>query len=177
MVNYSKHSYLLTPWSRVLLEKLAGFAANQEIPRILCNPIVHYRTHKRPPPVPILSQLHPVPTTPSHFLKIHPKRILPSTSWSPQWALSLKFPHQNLVHTSAFLHTCHMPRTSHSSQNSLLLANYSGKYEWLYRYIRGRYSYVCGIKQGRKKSALRTIGWYDRTYNAIARVLHRQRVL
>ena len=39
-------TYLLTPWSRVLLEKLTGFAANQEIPRILWNPKVHYRTHK-----------------------------------------------------------------------------------------------------------------------------------
>ena len=27
-------TYLLTPWSRVLLEKLTGSAANQEIPRI-----------------------------------------------------------------------------------------------------------------------------------------------
>jgi hypothetical protein len=27
-------TYLLTPWSRVLLEKLTGFAANQQIPRI-----------------------------------------------------------------------------------------------------------------------------------------------
>ena len=62
-------TYLLTPWSRVLLEKLTGFAANQEIPHILRNPKVHYCTHKRPPPVPILSQLHPVPTTPSHFLR------------------------------------------------------------------------------------------------------------
>ena len=41
-------TYLLTPWSSVLLEKLSGFAANQEIPRILWNPKVHYRTHKLP---------------------------------------------------------------------------------------------------------------------------------
>ena len=84
-------TYLLTPWRRVLLEKLPGFAANQEIPCILWNPKVHYHTHKRPQPVPILSQLHPVPTTPSQFLKIHLNIILPSTSWSPQWTLSLQF--------------------------------------------------------------------------------------
>ena len=108
-------TYLLTAWSRVLLEKLTGFAANQEISRILWNTKVHNRTHKRLPPVPILSQLQPVPTTPSHFLKIHLNIILPSTSWSPQWSLSLRFPHQNLVHTSPFLHTCHMLRLSHSS--------------------------------------------------------------
>ena len=109
-------TYLLTPWSRVLFEKLTGFAANQEIPRILWYPKVHYHTHKRPPPVPILSQLHPVPTTLSHFLKIHLNIILLSASWSPQWSLSLRFPHQNLEHTSPFLHACHMTRPSHSSR-------------------------------------------------------------
>ena len=93
-------TYLLTPCSRVLLENLTGFAANQEIPRILWNPKVHHRTHKRPPTVPILSQLHPVPTTPPHFLKIHLNIILPSMPWSPQWSLSLRFPHQNHLYTS-----------------------------------------------------------------------------
>ena len=92
--------YLLTPWSRVLLEKLTGFAANQEIPRILLNPKVHHRTHKRPPPVPILSQLHPIPTTPSHFLKIHLNIILPPTPWSPQWSLSIR-----VAYTSRILDT------------------------------------------------------------------------
>ena len=57
-ISYDRHfTYLLTPCSRVLHEKLTSFAANQEIPCILWNPKVHYHTHKRLPPVPILTDV------------------------------------------------------------------------------------------------------------------------
>src|SRR5215510_4205476 len=71
----------------------------KKFPAILWNPKVPYRTHKCPPPVPILSQLHPVPTTPSKFLKIHLNIILPPTSRPPQWPLSSGFPTNTLCTT------------------------------------------------------------------------------
>jgi len=72
------------------------FAASQEIPRISRNPKVRYRTDKRPPPVSILGQPNPVHIHTSHLLEIHPNIIHPSTLRSPQWSLSLRFPHQDL---------------------------------------------------------------------------------
>ena len=62
------------------------FAASQEIPRISRNPKVHYRTHKRLPPVSILGQPNPVHIPTSHLLEIRPNIIHPSTPRSPQWS-------------------------------------------------------------------------------------------
>ena len=107
---------LLTPWCRVLLEKLTGLQLVKKFPAFLWNPKVHYRTHKRPSPVPILCQPNPVHIPTSHLLEIHPNIIHPSTPRSPQWSLSLRFPHQDPIHPSLLTHTRHMPSPSHSSR-------------------------------------------------------------
>ena len=75
------------------------FAACQEIPCISRNPKVHYRTHKRPPPVSILGQPNPVHIPTYHLLEIRPNIIHPSKPRSPQWSPSLRFPQQDPIHT------------------------------------------------------------------------------
>ena len=89
----------------------------KKFPRILWNPKVHYRIHKCPPPFPILSQVDPVHTHTSHFLKIHHNIILPSTPGSPKWFFPSDFPIKPCIRLFCPLpHSGYIPRPSHLSR-------------------------------------------------------------
>ena len=92
-------TYLLTPWCRVLLEKLPGLQLVKKFPAfhgtrrfITALTSVHHLS------LSILGQPNPVHIPTSHLLEISPNIIHPSTPMSPQWSLSLRFPHQEHAH-------------------------------------------------------------------------------
>jgi len=90
------------------------FSASQEIPPHFMEPegeLPHSQVPATCPyPEPVRS--NPYTQLPEDPLSI----ILPSKPGSPQWSLSLRFPHQNPVPASPLPHTCYMPRPSHSSR-------------------------------------------------------------
>jgi hypothetical protein len=61
-----------------------GHSANQEMPRLLWNPQVHYRVHKSLPKVPILSQMDSLHSFVTYFFKINFNIILPFTYRYPK---------------------------------------------------------------------------------------------
>ena len=83
--------YLLTPRSRVLLEKLTGSAASKGIPHIFGTrrflTVLTSARHLSLSWGNSIQSPQPPPTS--------RRSILPSTSGSPQWSLFLRFPHQN----------------------------------------------------------------------------------
>jgi hypothetical protein len=76
----------------------ASRSAIQEFPNILWNPKVHYRIQESLPLVPILRDMNPVHSTPSHFSKIYFNIIL---------HLCLGLPY------SSSPHACYIPCPSH----------------------------------------------------------------
>jgi hypothetical protein len=77
------------------------FVASQKISGILWNPKVHYRIHKCPLPVPILSQINPIHGSPSNFL-FHFNIILSSTPGSYKCFFpSCFFPPKPFIHFSS----------------------------------------------------------------------------
>jgi hypothetical protein len=74
----------------------ANCAAPQELPNILWNPKVHYRVHKSPPLVPILSHIVPIHTTPSYLrffliLSTHLRLGLPSGLFPSSFPINILF--------------------------------------------------------------------------------------
>ena len=84
-------------------------------PHILWSPNVHYRIHKCPPSVPILSQNDQLHTRTSHFLKMHLNIIFPIYAWVSQ-VFPSGFPTKTLYTPLLSPHTCYIPRPSHSSR-------------------------------------------------------------
>jgi len=101
-------TYLLTSWSRVLLEKPTGFLVIKKFPAFYrTRNFITAFTSDRHLSLSWASWIQSIRPT-SHFSKIHRNIILLSTPGSPQWSLFLRFPYQNPVHASPLpiLATC-----------------------------------------------------------------------
>ena len=106
-------TYLLTRWCRVLLEQLTGLQLVKKFPAFHGTPrFITALTSARHLSISWASQ-NPVHIPTSHLLEIHPNIIHPSTPRSPQWSLSLRFPHQDPIHPPLFAHTRHRPSPCH----------------------------------------------------------------
>ena len=108
--------YLLTPWCRVLLEKLTGLQRVKKFP-------ASHGTRRFITALTSISHLSLSWASPIQSIYPHP------TSWRSVLILSIHlnlglpsglfpsgFPYQDLIHPPLLTHTCHMPSPSHSSR-------------------------------------------------------------
>jgi hypothetical protein len=108
-------THSLTPYSTVLLENPIGLQPAKKF-TAFCGTwmFITAFTSTRHLPLSWASSIQSIPphhTSRRSVLNI----ILPSTPGSPQWSLSLRFPHQNPVHAFPLHHISYMHFLSHSS--------------------------------------------------------------
>jgi hypothetical protein len=101
----------------------ANCAATQEIPRILWNPKVHNRVQKSPSLVPILTQINPIQSIPSHPISLRSILIFYThlRLGLPSGLLPSGFP-TNILYLFVFSpHSCYMPYPSHPPWLDILI--------------------------------------------------------
>ena len=115
MIRLQLRTYLLTPCSRVLPEKLTSSQLVKKFPAFYgTRRFIAAITTARHPSQSWARSIQSMP--PSHCMKIHlnTRIILPSMRGSSK--SFLRFPHQNPVCVSPLLHMFYMPHPSHSSR-------------------------------------------------------------
>jgi hypothetical protein len=93
---------------------------SQGIPPLLWNPKFHYRVHKTPPLVPVLSQMYPVHTFPLYFPKIRFNIVFPSTPRSSKWSVYFTLSNRNL----GCIFRSHRPCKNYEAPHYASLFNY-----------------------------------------------------
>ena len=107
--------YLLTPWCRVLLEKLTGLQLVKKFPafhgtRRFITALTSIR-HLSPTWAGPIQSIYPNPTSRRFILILSTHLCL-----APPVDCFLQFPHQDPIHPPLLTHTCHTPSPSHSSR-------------------------------------------------------------
>ena len=105
--------YLLTPWSRVLLEKLTSLQLVKKFPAFCeTRRFITAFTRARQLSLSWASSIQSIPPHPTSWRSI----LILFKPGSSKWSLYLRFPLQNPVYASPLPDTCYMPRPSHPSR-------------------------------------------------------------